>query len=110
MIVFAAYSNAATWELNLVRTSDEVFPWLQHRCDTDGLLQVKVDSKMILFLWKDVGGGEACSNLLIFMLQQSATHVSQLKTVARLRRRRKSETLWGMMKGWKSVTDPTDTE
>lgn len=58
MVLCAVYFNAAVWEqLNLVRTSDEVFPWLQHRRDTDRLLRVKVNSKMILFLWKDAGGG-----------------------------------------------------
>lgn len=44
----------------------------------------------------------ACSNLLMFMLQQSTTCMSQLKT-GRVKEE-EEETLWGMMGGWESIT------
>lgn len=71
-----------------------------------GCCESKLTPKWFSFCERMPVEAQACSNLLIFMLQQSATRVSQLKTVARLRRRRrrKSATLWGMMEGWKSIT------
>lgn len=71
-----------------------------------GCCESKLTPKWFSFCERMPVEAQACSNLLIFMLQQSATRVSQLKTVARLRRRRrrKSATLWGMIKGWKSIT------
>lgn len=79
-----------------------------HDCDIAvtriGCCESKLTPKWFSFCERMSVEAQTCSNLLIFMLQQSTTRMSQLKTVARFGRRRKSATLWGMMKGWKSIT------
>lgn len=113
MILSALYFTAAMWELNLVRTSDEVFPWLQHRRDTDRLLRVKGDSKMILFLWKDVGGGVSLfwpADLYVATKCHMHESAENCRTVKEEEEEKKCDTVGDDERLEKHHTDPTDTE